>query len=298
MALLAFAACAPLLSHHTTSARCQARVIRCATQTEPKTSPPSPDEAPPRATRVVAATTFLLYTYSTFSYASGDPTSARSLGVGLVEAVQLSVNFAYVTPVLLPALAPVFAPTYEALFNLVVAWAFLFLGFASEDLPAPQRPLPYAAVATLLLFVTNFVYLPYLVVRAPRARRVQPVAAPSPLLRVAESRLLPGAVAALAAASLAWALFGRAAAGDAGDIVERFHQFRTLLSTDILAHSLGLDCVALALLQSALVNDDVKRRGWDGPECNTAVAMARFVPLFGLVYYLWRRAEHASLIRR
>ena len=266
------------------------------TQFEPNTTNPPPK---PRLTRYTAAATFALYTYSTFSFTNGaNVDGVNSLLVGLREALELSLNFAFVTPVVFPTLAPTYAPTYEALFNLVVAWAFLFLGFVSEDL-SKRQIVPYSIVAKLILFITNFVYLPFLVIRRPNPYLVQnPVADPSPLLRVSESEWLPIGVTILAITSLAWALFGRDIGGDAGDVITRFKQFQILLNSNILAHSLGLDCAVLALLQSALVNDDVKRRAWKGSDCDNAVAAARFVPLFGLAYYLWCRATHASLIRR
>jgi hypothetical protein len=56
-------------------------------------------------------------------------------GVGLptiTEAINLSINFWFVTPLVLPSIAPVVHPALEGLFNFVIAFGALFFGFLSD----------------------------------------------------------------------------------------------------------------------------------------------------------------------
>ena len=53
-----------------------------------------------------------------------------------MEAINLSINFWFVTPLVFPSMAPVIHPALEGLFNIVVAWGALFVGF----LRCPARP--------------------------------------------------------------------------------------------------------------------------------------------------------------
>lgn len=223
------------------------------------------------------------------------PPFAHSNATALREALDLSLNFAYVTPLLFADRAPVLHPMLEGVFHIVVAWALLLLGFASLDATHPNarpRAAPFL-VGTLLL--TNLVYLPFLV-----ARRSAPPVAPldaagrGRLVRLAESRAIPASAVALFAASVPWALYARPHFGDVGT---RFLSFVDLTAHhDILAFSFALDLVVFALFQAALVSEDAACRQWTSPRIRRrASAAARFVPFFGLVFYLLQRHEHAPL---
>lgn len=249
----------------------------------------------PLIARVLPLTAYAAYIPSVFSF---DPTSiAGAPGTSsgaLREAFQLSFNFGYISPLLYSDIAPVLHPCYESLFNIVVSWALLLVGFVSEDLSRTQR-VPYTPVAIATAFLTNIVYLPFLAIRSVNNVTVAPVPRKkaSVFLRLAESRLLPATSLLLFAASLMWAVFGRP---EFGSFDVRFATFATLLNYDVLAHSLALDAIAFCAFQAVLVNDDVRRRGWTGSRCDNAVAAARFIPFFGLCYYLCIRSGDASLL--
>lgn len=217
----------------------------------------------------------------------------------VLDAFKLSLNFAFVTPIFLPALAPVYSPVYEAIFNLVIFWFTLFLGFVSEDINPESRRVPYAPFAIGGLFLTNVFYLPYLILRKPNPHPVSPVSPVSSnlLLRYGESRSLPLKMAALGVISLVWGVYARPDLLSMG-LQVRFASIPGLISHSVLAKAMLIDTIPLSLFQSALVNDDVKRRNWVGPEKDRAVFAARFVPFFGLCFYLWQRANLASLIEK
>ena len=52
-----------------------------------------------------------------------------------MEAINLSINFWFVTPLVFPSVAPVIHPALEGLFNIVVAWGALFFGFLRCSAP-------------------------------------------------------------------------------------------------------------------------------------------------------------------
>lgn len=215
------------------------------------------------------------------------------------DAFKLSVNFAFVTPIFLPQLAPVYSPVYEGVFNFVIFWFTLFLGFASEDVSAEREGVPFAPFGIGGLFLTNMFYLPYLFLRKSNPHRVTPQPKShnfnNILLQYGEGKALPLKMAALGVFSIAWAFVGRPDMLPI-NIGERLASVPDLLSHSVLCKAMFIDTIPLSLFQSALVNDDVKRRNWVGPQKDTAVAAARFVPFFGLCFYLWQRASCASLV--
>lgn len=245
---------------------------------------------PKRLLAGAAYVAYLPYIFVLAPCAPADPIPA------LQEAILLSVNFAFITPTFLPALTSAMHPCFEGLFNFVVAWAMLLIGFAAEDVPRGRQRVPYSVISVAIAFLTNIFYLPYLVLRTSETASVdlqRPVASPSPFLRFAESRFLPASLLILATLSVTWACAGRP---EFGDLQTRLVAFQTILHDNILAHSLAVDAVVFSLFQGALVADDVSRRGWSGRRCETAVFAARFVPFFGLAYYLWERAGCVSLV--
>jgi hypothetical protein len=225
----------------------------------------------------------------------------------LLLAAQLSLNFNYVMPLLLPAFAPSLDPALEAIFNVTVAWAILFLGFAcdspgaahhaktaanfSDDDTVKPPFVPSATWAvTLVPIVTNIIWLPYLALR----NRVSSASVPRtpPLLAsVAQSPLLPTYALVTVLASAAYFAFAHASdALPAGDLGARLADLRTLCRDDILASSFAADCAMFAIFQGWLVKDDAALRAWSGPRAETAKTAARFVPFFGLCWYLFERA--------
>lgn len=228
------------------------------------------------------------------------PTTGGTEG-SLAEAAALSLNFAFVTPLLLPTVAPILHPGLEGVFQIVVSWALLLVGFISDDGMGSEhsddhaRYVPSAPFLVGAAFLTNILYLPYLALRRPQTDG--PVHVPKyrarTLLRVAESHLLPVAAVALFATAALWALFARP---EFGGLAERWVSFRDLVDTDILAHSFAVDCGVFALFQAWLVPDDAHRRKWESDRRDAAVAAAAFIPFFGLAWYLWVRAADAPIL--
>lgn len=255
---------------------------------------PSPPSQPCGALglRVAATVAFGAYVTDILSHLGGAPNAGSTLARAVTEAFQLSFNFGLVSPLVLPHLAPLLHPCLEGTFNAVLAWALLLIGFAAEDESGEQR-VSFGYVALGVTLLTNVVYLPFIALRRANATRVKQTRNPSPLLRVAESRILPLACLALALAATAWSALARP---EFGDWATRSVDFARICDTDPLARSLVLDEAVLAIFQSALVADDVRRRGWATTGCARAVAAARFVPFFGLCFYLWERARCSSLI--
>eukprot|EP00171_Calliarthron_tuberculosum_P017294 IDg17294t1 len=159
---------------------------------------PDRDESVPLLSRLLPIAAFAAYVPGILSFQGGAPGTAGTATGALLEALQLSLNFAFVTPLLFPTQAPILHPCYEGMFNAVIAWALLLVGFASEDVSRDQR-IPFGLTALAAAFLTNLAYLPFLAIRRAngvRVSRVQRKGA-SVLLRVAESRVLPVSAFAL-----------------------------------------------------------------------------------------------------
>jgi len=105
------------------------------------------------------------------------------------------------------------------------------------------------------------------------------------LMRVAESKYLPIAMVASAAICLLWSAFGRPG-GEFGGLAQRWEALVTIVNEDRLAVTFVIDCALYALLQGALVADDMARRGFND---KVAQVVAAVVPYFGLAYYFWVR---------
>jgi len=228
---------------------------------------------------------WLLYLFHVFlSDAPCGPAGGEMCGISLpvtLEAVQLSVNFWFITPLVFPSLAPVVHPALEALFNIVVAWGSLFVGFLSDGRKQRVPMLPFM-VGTA--FLTNVFYLPYLGLRGPNPT-LWPAAddADAKAVAVGESKSLPVVLVGVFAASVAWGCLGRGG-GEFGDVATRWNALVDMaLHTDRLAHSFLIDSLTFWAFQGWLVPDDMKRRGFDNAG---ALLAARAVPFFGLAYYL------------
>lgn len=196
----------------------------------------------------------------------------------LQEAIDLSLNFWFVLPALFPAVAPVLHPALEGLFNLVVAWGLLFWGFLLDGRNQRWPMLPFLLGTALL---TNVFYLPWLALRQPNPSL--PEGNLTRLERVAESRGLPLTIFGVVLVSIIWALWGRP---EFGGFQARWLALAELVNTDRLAYSFVIDGVVFTLFQSWLVGNDMARRGWRNPYL---LWVARCLPLFGLILYLWAR---------
>jgi hypothetical protein len=198
-----------------------------------------------------------------------------------MEAINLSINFWFITPFLFPSLAPVVHPALEGLFNIVIAWGALFVGFLHDG--KGQR-LPMFPFMVGTAFLTNVFYLPYLGLRSssPAGAATAAESEPAKALEIAESKWWPLAMTGVFLASLAWGAFARGA--EYGDVSTRVAALVEMAThSDRLAHSFAVDGSVFWLFQGWLVPDDMRRRSFSD---QTAELVARAVPFFGLVYYL------------
>lgn len=255
--------------------------------------------APPRkAPNIVPLIAFSGYATRLFVF----PPVSEPLSSTFQEALDLSWNFCYIMPFLFPNLAATGRhPMFEAFFHIVVSWDFLLLGFAALDVTKPSdrpRATPFLFGS---LFLTNIIYLPYLILRqspgddnASKDSTPLPIEKRSWLLSYTESSALPWTSVALIAVSILWALFARP---EFGDFPTKLTSFASLTANqDILAYSLAADVLMYIFFQSALVDEDASCRQWTSEAIRqNAISVAKFVPLFGLVYYLLQRSRHAPL---
>ncbi|KAF3890335.1 MULTISPECIES: hypothetical protein [Nostocales] len=194
------------------------------------------------------------------------------------EALDLSLNFWFVMPLLSPSTAPVINPALEGLFNIVITWGLLFWGFLVDGRNQRFPMLPFL-IGTALL--TNVFYLPWLAIRQPNTQ--PPKDSLNTLEKIAESRAFPLVLTGVVVASLAWAMLARP---EFGNLTARWTSLIKILSTDRLAYSFLIDFVVFWIFQSWLVPDDMARRHWQDP---TILWIVRFVPFVGLVVFLLRR---------
>lgn len=254
--------------------------------------PPDPAAAPPRAIPLAA-----LGFYFTFFFLSSVPPGPNVLGTGpefYDAAIALSLNFFYVLPLLAPDSAPVVDPTYEAIFEVAIAFSLLFVGFVADGRRSPaegglarNKFLPFLAA---MPFATNLAYLAYLGARDDNDATGGPVASPLNWLeRLGEARWLPLLVVAIALFSVGWGVFARP---EYGPPAERLALVGSLLSTERLAYALLGDIVFFALFQGWLLEADLRRReAVPEAERRRLLSIGRFVPFFGLAYYLTQRPD-------
>lgn len=237
--------------------------------------------------RAPPAAVYVLYMFHLFVQSPTGPISAQE---SLQEALKLSLNFIYITPIMLPQLAPTLHPMLEGIFNVIVAWAVLLLGFVSEDNPPRNSYLRAEPFLIATAFLTNIFYLPYLILRAkPKDRMLTPATA---LQKLGESIYLPIFSLAVLGVSAAWAVFARP---EFGDLATRFSSFKHTVSSNILAYSFGVDVLTFSLFQSWLVRDDANRRTWRSESVKQTAIQSTVVPFLGLAFYLIQRARHTTL---
>ncbi|KAA8494061.1 hypothetical protein FVE85_4036 [Porphyridium purpureum] len=199
-------------------------------------------------------------------------------------ALDLSINFWLIMPILTPQLCPVVNPTIEAIFNIIVSWGLLNFCFLSDERGQKVSLIPFVIGSAFLTNVFNIVYL---AIRDPNPTPVSVRKGDiedTKALRVAESRTYPLVLGIVGALSVAWFFVGRPS--ELGDVSERVKSFVNLVQTDRLTFSFLLDAVVFWAFQGALVKDDMSRRRWKDTRAGW---VARTVPYFGLVYYLMVR---------
>lgn len=196
----------------------------------------------------------------------------------LQMAMDLSLNFWFVMPMVVPHVTPVLHPALEALFNIVVAWGLLLWGFAIDG---RQQRVPIVPFLVGTAFLTNVFYLPWLAIRWSN-----PIPPQLPLTRfetVAESRVWPSLLLGVFGVSLVW---GAIARPEFGDLSARWIALVDLVKSDRLAYSFFMDLLVFWVFQSWLVKDDMARRQWHSP---SMLWLTRLLPFLGLVIYFLRR---------
>jgi hypothetical protein len=196
----------------------------------------------------------------------------------LQTAIDLSLNFWFVLPIVAPNIAPVLHPALEGLFNIVVAWGLLFWGFLIDG-RHQKLPIQPFLLGTALL--TNVFYLLWLALRAPNPQ--PPTGTLTRLEQLAESRWLPMTLSMVVLASVGWAAVARP---EFGDLSTRWQSLIHLIQTDRLIYSFWVDLLVFWCFQSWLVSDDMARRQGHNVVLRW---VAQIVPFFGLVVYLLRR---------
>jgi hypothetical protein len=107
--------------------------------------------------------------------------------------------------------AAVVHPVLEGVFNIVLCWAGLFVGFISDGLAKQGRESdspPFLPYAVAMHFFTNAALLPHLISRASSADRIYKEDLTFPE-RVGETRLAPAVLVGVCWASVLWGLHAR-----------------------------------------------------------------------------------------
>ena len=161
-------------------------------------------------------------------------------------------------------------PLIIALFNIMGIWPMIYGGLVFID--GRQQKIPAWLFATASFGVGAFALLPYLALRQPNQEFT---GSKGTFLKVLDSRWLG---VALTLGTLGLLSFGLLK-GDWGDFAQQWQ-------TNRFIHVMSLDFCLLCLLFSALLGDDMARRGWKNSQVFWAVAL---VPLVGPLLYLCLR---------
>ena len=236
--------------------------------------------------RVLALLSWAFYCWFLFLSDVAPGVNALQLDPGTWKEVKdLSLNFWLVLPITAPDAAPIVHPVLEGVFNLLLAYAALFIGFIVDGRSSYGNKNSMGPYLIGMQFLTNALYLPYLVTREPESEK-RPATYNSPLTvfeRIGESKVTPIVLAVIAAVSITWGCVGRQ---EFGDLNERLASFQSLLMSDRLTFSFVVDLAYFAVFQGWLIDDDARRRNFDNSAEKT---FAKAFPFIGLVYYLLRR---------
>ncbi|MDF2387655.1 DUF2834 domain-containing protein [Nostoc ellipsosporum NOK] len=157
-------------------------------------------------------------------------------------------------------------PIVIALFNIMGIWPLIYSAVVFID--GRGQKIPAWLFATVSFGIGAFALLPYLALREPNAHFIGKKNA---LLKLLDSRVT-GFV--LTIASVILVAFGLQ--GDWGNFVQQWQSNRFI-------HVMSLDFCLLCLLFSALITDDMARRGWKDLQVFRLIAL---IPLFGPLIYL------------
>ncbi|QSJ15599.1 DUF2834 domain-containing protein [Nostoc sp. UHCC 0702] len=168
-------------------------------------------------------------------------------------------------------------PLVIALFNIMGIWPLIYSAVVFID--GRAQKIPAWLFATASFAVGAFALLPYLALREPNE---QFIGKKNALLKLLDSRVT-GFV--LTIASVILVAFGLQ--GDWGNFVQQWQ-------TNRFIHVMSLDFCLLCLLFSALITDDMARRGWKDLQLFRLIAL---IPLFGPLIYLCVRPPLLEVVK-
>ena len=238
------------------------------------------------------------------------------------EVLSLSKNFWFVLPILDSSNADVLHPGLEAIFNMVLCWAGVFVGFAIDGRQTTANTtttttssgssnrgrLSIAPTLLAMQALTNAVFLPYLARRKPETPQTLKELLdyqPNQLEKIGESRWFPTLIGSVFTLCIYWFIAGRP---EFGNLQERNASLFTLISHDRLGTSFVVDLMYFWIFQGWLVDDDVKRRiaiyknendssssSSSDKELNKIVAplseISKFLPFYGIVLHMLTRKQ-------
>lgn len=199
----------------------------------------------------------------------------------------LTANYFCALPTLSPGWAPKFSPVMEGIFNVIVAYAALLSGFLVDGRTKGGAINFFAPFAAAGLALTNTAFLPYLVLRPLHRKEDPPVTqqdVPVVEQQLGESKPLLAVYGLAGLYSIYWTLLGRP---EFGGLAERWASFTDLVSSDRLMFAFTVEAVLFWVFQGALVDDDLRRRGWEPGGVLSLVA--KVVPFVGLFVYMMAR---------
>lgn len=216
------------------------------------------------------------------------------------EVADLSFNFWLVLPILGPQFdVDTVSPVLEGIFNFLLAWAGLFIGFVVDGKESSIDPVKsnnktdnsFVLPLVMMQLLTNAAFLPYLFTRTSKAGNDEVFSYDklTNIEKFGESKVVPTFFGTVGIISIVWALCGRYDQGYV-DIASRIASFTNIMQTDRLGFSFVVDLIYFSFFQGWLVDDDIKRRSEQRSGSKVLeTAIAKYIPFFGLVYYLLTR---------
>jgi ketosteroid isomerase-like protein len=201
------------------------------------------------------------------------------------EVRDLSLNFFLVSPLLNLPFAPVVHPMLEGVFNLLLAWAAMFAGFLSDERRNKPNLLPFGLILVGMQFLTSGFLLPYLFTRNGETdfEVYKDDIDGEFQAKLGEWRPLGVFLGSIGTMSIVWGLFARP---EFGEFNVRYQSFMDLLSIDRVGSSFLVDLAIFAAFQGWFIDDDLQRRGVQSNEEIVLRNVGKYVPFFGLAYYL------------
>lgn len=181
--------------------------------------------------------------------------------------------------------SPVLHPMAEGLFNFVIAWTLLFAPLLFTDARRDRYKGSLDVLWGFQMFLTNTFLIPYMAIRLNDHDKDQPLPQASKLGSVmVKGASVVGITGGLVCIfSIVWAFFGRADA-DFGGILDRLQFAQDYILSERLAYAFLWDILLYSIFQPWLIGDNLQNMK---PNTTEFVKVARFLPVVGLVAYLF-----------